>query len=125
MLIVVCPTCKTNLVEEGKNGKIDCLKCGDEFDFVNSEFCNMSYIEIYESLIELHPDKAVKIAKDLGLRFDIPTTREKSKNKFEKAFETSVKNLEKENEVAAENQIAAKCGREAYLQIIRKIKGQD
>ena len=125
MIILICPTCKTNLVEEGKNGKIDCLKCGDEFDFLNGEFCYMSYIQIYQAMLQHHPDKIVKIAKELGVGLDIEKKISNPKNKIEKALQESIRMAEKENEVSAENKIAAGTGRENYLYIMRKIKGVD
>ena len=38
MLLLICPTCQSDLVEEGRNGRIDCLRCGDDFEFVDSKY---------------------------------------------------------------------------------------
>ena len=60
MLVVICPECETYLVEHGKKGKIDCMKCGAEFDSLQQE----KYIpidELYEILKERN--KKIEIEK--------------------------------------------------------------
>ena len=51
MLVVICPQCESYYVEHGKTGKIDCMKCGLEFDSLQNE----KYIpvdQLYEMLTE-------------------------------------------------------------------------
>lgn len=37
MLVVICPQCESYLVEHGRKGKVDCLKCGNEFESLQKE----------------------------------------------------------------------------------------
>jgi uncharacterized Zn finger protein (UPF0148 family) len=62
MLVVICPECETYLVEHGRKGKIDCMKCGNEFDSLQKEM----YIplnKLYEILKEKFYQQEVEKAK--------------------------------------------------------------
>jgi uncharacterized Zn finger protein (UPF0148 family) len=59
MLLIICPKCRSDLVEEGKNGRIDCLKCADEFELVDAKYKYTKLSEI-EGAPKIDPPKAKK-----------------------------------------------------------------
>ena len=118
MLIMTCPTCKTHLIEESKSRRIDCLKCGDEFSFLDAEYRYMSYTEIYHAMREIHPEK-------------IPGVKEKSdkqarQEKIEKvqAVLEAIKRREEEDKAmeAKEIEAGALSGREECLEVVRELR---
>jgi uncharacterized Zn finger protein (UPF0148 family) len=70
MLLIICPTCGSDLVEEGKNGRIDCLKCSDDFELADAKY---KYIKLSEvkPVERIEPVKAKK-----------PTPKRQNDNKY-------------------------------------------
>ena len=61
MLVVICPKCESYLVEHGKQGKIDCIKCGLEFtSFQQEKYIPMN--QLYEILKKIFYQKEVEKA---------------------------------------------------------------
>jgi uncharacterized Zn finger protein (UPF0148 family) len=45
MLIIICPACGSDLVEKGKNGRIECIKCAGDFEFGDAKY---KYVKLSE-----------------------------------------------------------------------------
>ena len=60
MLLIICPTCQSDLVEESHNENIDCLRCGDEFSFLNAKYKHAKLTEVRE-ITQPEPVKKIEI----------------------------------------------------------------
>lgn len=77
MLVVICPQCETYLVEHGKPGKIDCMKCGHEFDSLQEE----KYIPIDQLYDILHEKFKQREVEKAAMRYKSQMTIHQSKTK--------------------------------------------
>jgi uncharacterized Zn finger protein (UPF0148 family) len=75
MLVVICPSCETYLVEHGKKGKIDCMMCGLEFDSMQEE----KYIPIDQLYHILHEKFKQREVEKATLRYKAQTTIQQNK----------------------------------------------
>jgi uncharacterized Zn finger protein (UPF0148 family) len=66
MLIIICPTCGSDLVEEGRNGRIDCLKCADDFELGDAKYkyIKLSEVKPVDKIDAPKPKKAKLKQKD-------------------------------------------------------------
>lgn len=53
MTVVICPICKSDLVEPDKHHDLYCLKCGNEFDKADAEFEEASISVIHAKLVSI------------------------------------------------------------------------
>lgn len=51
MVLVICPTCGSDLVEKEAQG-LYCLKCGDEFQVTDAHVKEVSMEDLYKRLLE-------------------------------------------------------------------------
>lgn len=53
MTIVICPICKSDLVEPDKHHDLFCIKCGNEFDKADAEIEDISISAIHAKLVNI------------------------------------------------------------------------
>lgn len=51
MVVVICPTCETDLIEKETQG-LHCLMCGDEFQVFDAHVKEVCMEDLYKRLLE-------------------------------------------------------------------------